>query len=79
MINIPSFLPENVILLFVKVFFLIFVLLFIIGSFILFNQIKSLNKVVTILASFSSGILQVITIVYFLALVSLFLVSLVIL
>ena len=78
MLNIPPFLINDS-LLFIKAVFLIFVFLFILGSFILLNQVKSLNKVVTILASFSSGTLQVVTIIYFLALVSLFLTALVIL
>lgn len=79
MIDVPFFSGLDPILLFVKVILLAFLLLIIIVSFIFFNEVRSLNKVVTFLASFSATTLQLFAFLYFLAFVSLFFFVLVIL
>lgn len=75
MMDIPNFDP----LIIAKIIILIFIVLVAIIAFIFSYQVKSLNKVITILASFSSGFLYTIAIIYFLAVVSLFFFALVIL
>ncbi len=79
MINIPFFTNLDPILLVTKLFLLAFILIVLIISFIFLTQVRSLNKVVTILASFSSTILQTAAFLYFLAMISLFVLALVIL
>lgn len=62
-----------------KVIILIFIGMIAVVSFIFFYQIHSLNKVITILASFSSGLLHTLAFAYFIAITSLFFLALVIL
>lgn len=75
MVDLIGFNP----LIIVKVIILAFIGLIAVISFIFFYQIHSLNKVITILASFSSGVLHTLAIAYFIAITSLFFLALVIL
>lgn len=63
----------------VKIIILIFIALVGVISFIFAYQVRSLNRVITILTSFSSSIIQILAIIYFLSIISLFFFTLVIL
>lgn len=79
MTNVPFFSNLDPVLLVIKILLLVGLFVILIISFIFVTEVKSLNKVVTILASFSSNILQLLAIIYFLLLLSLFFFTLVIL
>lgn len=64
---------------FVKVTFLIMLFLYVIFALIIQNQVRSLNKLVTIENGHSSYVLRAFAILYVLLAISLFLVSIVIL
>ena len=77
MIGVIAFIQHFDITFFIKVSLLIILGLYAIFAFMIFNQVRSFNRVI-FLTSNKSSILQLTTLIYFLACVSLFLLTLVI-
>lgn len=59
-----------------KIFLLIFIGLFAVFAFMIFNQVRSFNRIVFFPSSRISGLLKMIALIYFLTVVSLFFLTL---
>ncbi len=79
MIDIPSLFASMHIDFFVKIAILIIILLYDIFVFIVFNQVRSLNKILHITDGDGSSVIQAIVVRYFILATSLFFLSIVIL
>lgn len=76
--NILQFIPDNALLLVFKVLLLVLMFVFILFSFIIVSRVRTLDRTLSLTAANASAFLKVVAFFIFMAAISLFIITLVI-